>query len=412
MATSYKAVVVHGDRQNGDRRVGQQNRYQGHRGGDKGKGIAKEPQGDVRMEGSFHPYREKGSRGHKATQYGNKRPGNHSRGSKQAHSNGGHQVMENPEKLTIDAFRGVDGSPPMERFQTDKDAGGGTSSKARKALLFEEEAPGVVVEAQHLENEIIPVENFNGDHVEEAGSDKVVEVQTQSNGNGVDLMAEGEMMSDSELIMEDGELEGWEQGAETNFMEDNNMVNNDQALADLEIANDHPQTTLEAKNLGDTSKGMDGKLKAKNGTVDAGGPSKKRSASVFASPRKKLLAQATAKVGEKGSRKVTGKPKIPPQSQNPINYYRLWRRAANVITIPDRIYLSTFFLPPFVLSLAHHMCHSFSSSFCSRAGVFDYGGDVTHTPLMITTSHYSSSHVHGSPLRSRSSHQRIYSGHQ
>ncbi|CAH8358608.1 unnamed protein product [Eruca vesicaria subsp. sativa] len=316
MTTSYKTAVVHGDRQNGDRRVGQLNRYQGHRGGDKGKGIAKEPQGDVRMEGSFHPYREKGSRGHKATQYGNTRPVNLSRGSKQAHSTGGHQAMENPEKLMLNAFRGVDGSPPMGRFPTDKEAGGGTSSKARKALLFEEEEPGAVVEAQHLENEIIPVENFNGDHEEEPESDKVVEVQTQSNRNGVDLLADGEVMSDSELLVEDGELEGWEQGAETDFMEDNDMVTNDQALADLEIANDHSKTTLEAKNLGDTSKGMDGmdgKLKAKNGTVDAGGPSKKRNASVFASPRKKLLAQAAAKVGEKGSRKVTGKPKIPPQ---------------------------------------------------------------------------------------------------
>ncbi|CAH8367603.1 unnamed protein product [Eruca vesicaria subsp. sativa] len=125
-------------RQNGARR-GHQNRYQGHRGGDKGKDIAREHQGDGRMEGVYHPYREKNGRGHNDVNAGNRRVGNQSRGHQ---FGGGDRVLENPEKLMLDAFKGVSGSPIVERPSADMRSGSGTSSKARKALLFEDKEPG------------------------------------------------------------------------------------------------------------------------------------------------------------------------------------------------------------------------------------------------------------------------------
>lgn len=63
-ATSYKAVVANGTRQRDERGPGQQSRYQGFRGGDKGQGIARDNQGPFRQEDSYHPYGGKFSRGY------------------------------------------------------------------------------------------------------------------------------------------------------------------------------------------------------------------------------------------------------------------------------------------------------------------------------------------------------------
>ncbi|CAH8360633.1 unnamed protein product, partial [Eruca vesicaria subsp. sativa] len=213
-----------GERQKGVPRVGQKNRYQCYRGGDKGKGLVKESQGEGRMEGAYHPYRERGTRGQKAPQVSNAKYRNQARGHLESQFGGSDRVLDNPEKLMLDAFKGA-------------------SSKARKALLFEDQEPEALVDVTLHENESLALVNSSGGHAEGSERERVVVEQRQSDLDGENLMAEGVLLSDSELLLEDG---------------------------------------LEAKALEDTINGMeemqDGKLKVKNVDVGAGGPSKKRSA--------------------------------------------------------------------------------------------------------------------------------------
>ncbi|CAH8379586.1 unnamed protein product [Eruca vesicaria subsp. sativa] len=321
-ATSYKAAVVHGDKLNGERRAGHQNRFPGSRVGVKGKGLNKDLQGEGKIEGSFHPYREKGQRGYKVSQYGFRRNGNQPRNLHPAQAKEGDRDHGKSEKLMLDAFKGEMLSSPVRRVQQDTKAGGGTLSKARKALVFEDEVVENAVDTNPLEVSSLVLANSNAGLDDVTESDTSGLVQRQQEADGENLNDEGMMLSDSELLAEDGDLECWENGAEMEFMEDNDLVCNDQALAELEIAGDHLLPSSEDKAMED--KAMEDSTKVGNelpeikamaqhgiGTVD--GPSKKRGAPIFVSPRKKLLAQAAAKVGEKGNRKGAAKPKLPPQ---------------------------------------------------------------------------------------------------
>lgn len=62
-ATSYKAAVTNNNRQVEERSGGQQGRHQGARGGEKGKGVARNRQVPYKYEEPYHPYREKLPRG-------------------------------------------------------------------------------------------------------------------------------------------------------------------------------------------------------------------------------------------------------------------------------------------------------------------------------------------------------------
>ncbi|KAF2581666.1 hypothetical protein F2Q68_00005151 [Brassica cretica] len=163
--TSYKAAVTHGNMTQEDRRDGHQGRPQENRGGDKGKGIARDRQMSYKQEGPYHPYRERFSKNYeegssvnsRKSGYGDWRNGVQSRGYQQPRSEDvEHHSIDHP-KLMADAFKGVSRSPGREvpRVPT-MDAT--ESSKTRKALLFDEpvvenqvEAPAQVVNASDEE---------------------------------------------------------------------------------------------------------------------------------------------------------------------------------------------------------------------------------------------------------------------
>ncbi|KAL0753575.1 hypothetical protein Bca101_091243 [Brassica carinata] len=212
-ATSYKYVVANDTKQ---------------LGGDKGKGIVRESQGAYRQEGSFHPYKGKHPRGYgdgasyqgRYTGYGDRRIGMQSRGPQQQQlRNGqGDQLLQDPNKLMLDAFKGIRRSPVA-----------GTVNKARKALLFEEPAPtiqigttdqDVVAVGDTPAKQEIPVVQEQEEVEEETklAEERSLLSQALDEAN---LMVDGVLLSDSELLLEEGDdQEDWEQGEIMDFTEE------------------------------------------------------------------------------------------------------------------------------------------------------------------------------------------------
>ncbi|KAJ4885429.1 Uncharacterized protein Rs2_35522 [Raphanus sativus] len=118
------------------------------------------------------------------------------------------------------------------------------------------------------------------------------------------MMLEGEILTDSELLLEEGEeLEDWEQGEIADIMEEEEL-----ATKVMEGSEPDAVAVLES-NTGDEETADIGKVPKKKGAkVGAGGTSKKRFGHGFVSPRKQLLAKAVAKAGENGAKKGCNKP--------------------------------------------------------------------------------------------------------
>ncbi|KAG2253624.1 hypothetical protein Bca52824_083760 [Brassica carinata] len=305
-ATSYKAAVTTGNMPQDDRREGQQGRQQGTKGGDKGKGIARDRHAAYKQEGPYHPYREGFSKG-----YGEEVTRNIAMGQ-EYHSN-------NQPKLLADAFKGVSRSlgrdisrvPTLEATE---------SSKTRKALLFDEPAMDVQDVAPIQVVEVRGEEQSREEHAEEKNAVEVEEAKVSeetlhSQALEANLMVEGVMLSDSELLLEDGEEgEEWEHGEIMDFAEEDvlNVENHevgdqgDTSAQSIEEA----QIEMEGQVDGVGEEANKNKI-AQTEDDAAGGAAKKRLAPTFASPRKKLLAKAAAKAGEKGSKKASTKPKNP-----------------------------------------------------------------------------------------------------
>lgn len=320
-ATSYKAVVAHGSNKSGERREHQQTRAQNNRGGDKGKGIAYEKQGSSKQDGSFHPYKGKLTRGYgdgssmngRVSGYGQNRRGMQARGAqpkgvvpRSQHLSTvaeGEQQLPDPSKLMLDAFKGA-GKSSGEKAPIGVEAqGSGSHNKACKALLFEE--------SSSVEHDFVPT----GEGVELGGS---LALKMQSEGDDevqklderalhtqalddANMMLEGELLSDSELLLEEGEeLEDWEHGELTDVMEEEVQV------VDESEGGDH--VGMEA-NAGKTDVVDEGTAPLKKGAKGGiGGTSKKRLGPGFVSPRKKFLAKVAAKPGDKGAKRVPSKP--------------------------------------------------------------------------------------------------------
>ncbi|KAL0655653.1 hypothetical protein Bca4012_076237 [Brassica carinata] len=290
-ATSYKAVVAHG--------------------------IAYEKQGSSKQDGSFHPYKGKLTRGYgdgssmngRDSGYGERRRGMQSRGTQPrgvvprgqhlATVAEGEQQLPDPSKLMLDAFKGAGKSSEEEAPIGVEAEGSGGHNKARKALMFEE--------SSSVGHDLVPT----GEGVELAGS---LALKMQSEGDDAaqklderalhtqalvdaNMMFEGELLSDSELLLEEGEeLEDWEHGELIDVMEEE-----DQVVEELE-GGDH--VGMEA-NAGETDVVDEGKAPLKKGAkVGIGGTSKKRLGPGFVSPRKKLLAKVAAKAGDKGAKRA------------------------------------------------------------------------------------------------------------
>ncbi|KAG2311420.1 hypothetical protein Bca4012_025980 [Brassica carinata] len=114
-AISYKTAVAYGTEADGGRRDGQYNRVQATRDGNKGKGVIREKPGPYRYEGSYHAYKERLPRGNgegssfRGRQYGypNRKYVAQGRRFQNPQNGDGEQVLNNPEKLMMDAFKGI-----------------------------------------------------------------------------------------------------------------------------------------------------------------------------------------------------------------------------------------------------------------------------------------------------------------
>ncbi|XP_022549781.2 uncharacterized protein LOC106373635 [Brassica napus] len=324
-AVSYKAVVAHGSgKLSGERR--EQTRSQNIRGGDKGKGIAYEKHGTSKQDGPFHPYKGKFTRGvgdgsslnGRGSGYGDRRRGMQSRGAQPrgmvhrgqqlASVAEGEQQLPDPTKLMFDAFKGV-GKYLREEgpIGAEAEASGG-NNKARKALLFEETTAGHDLVStgegvEHAGNLVLKMQSEDDDAVKK-NDDRALHTQALDEAN---MMLEGELLSDSELLLEEGEeLEDWEHGEITDGMEEEEHVG--------EGVEEGEQAVLEA-DAGETDVADPGKAPLKKGVkAGNGGAPKKRSVPGFVSPRKKLLAKVAkagdkgAKAGDKVAKKASNKP--------------------------------------------------------------------------------------------------------
>ncbi|KAL0789847.1 hypothetical protein Bca101_006093 [Brassica carinata] len=194
-----------------------------------------------KQEGPYHPYRERFSKNYeegssvnsRKSGYGDWRNGVQSRGYQQPRSEDvEHHSIDQP-KLMADAFKGVSRSPGRDvpRVPT-MDAT--ESSKTRKALLFDEpvvenqvEAPAQVVNASDEEQ-------YGEKQAKSVEETKVEEEALHSQAlDDANLMVEGVILSDFELLLEDGEEgEEWEHGEIMDFTEEEGLNVEKQELAD------------------------------------------------------------------------------------------------------------------------------------------------------------------------------------
>ncbi|XP_009107638.2 uncharacterized protein LOC103833302 [Brassica rapa] len=327
-ATSYKAVVANDTKQFGERREAHYNRSQAGRGGDKGKGIVREPQGVYRQEGSFHPYKGKHPRGYgdgasyqgRYTGYGDRRMGMQFRGpqQQQLRNDERDQLLQDPNKLMLGAFKGVRRSPVAGTVnKVGPDGTGASSSKARKTLLFEEPASTIqigstdqdVVAVGDTPNmQEIPVEQKQGEVEEETklAEERSLHSQALDEAN---LMVDGVLLSDSELLLEEGDdQEDWEQGEIMDFTEEE-LASEDQGVGDQTVQ-ETAQFETDKQVAGEGDEEKDTRKKGPMLEPAATGGSKKRGGQSFVSPRKKLLAKVAAKQGDKGIKKA------PPKAKN------------------------------------------------------------------------------------------------
>ncbi|XP_056860349.1 uncharacterized protein LOC108839562 [Raphanus sativus] len=304
--TSFKAAVVHGSKPQGDRR-------------DKGKGIARQKQGPYRKEDAYHPYKEKFSRGYgegssfngKHSGYGNRNMGPQQRS--QVMNNGeGETLHKNPTKLMLDAFKGARqgsemGAPPVVATNEL-----GSGSKARKALFTETTEPvASMVLLEQVEKVVEEATVLKEPGEIDAEAKEVDEQMLHSQAlDEANLMVEGVILSDTELLLEDGEeLEDWEQGEIMDFAEEEEeaTVENQEEVKQTDQV--PGQIEMEEQMEGNVTEDKAMKKKGSKPEASApGGPSKKRGVPGFVSPRKKLLALAAAKQGEK-TKKAPIKPK-------------------------------------------------------------------------------------------------------
>lgn len=329
--TSFKAAVSTGRDGNGDRRVGQESQVKVFGDRNKGKGIARQKPGPYRQEGSYHAYKERIPRG------GGEGSSLHGRQSGypvrrndlhrdvQQVRNGAEDQQLNPQKLMLDAFKGLNHSSGPKTVAAE---GSATSSKAHKALLFNE-APTAVstvnitegavevpskVETMLVEAELkeVQVQRVPEGLVTQGSlQDESMPTQALDDAN---LMVEGVILSDSELMIEEDndEIQDWEQGEITDFMEEEVMGVEDEGGAEIEGGVEYNEVNLklQEEEVGKATK----KNAAKAETGMVAGATKKRGVQVFLSPRKKLLAKAISNVGDKGvapTKKASIKPKNP-----------------------------------------------------------------------------------------------------
>ncbi|WZZ46578.1 hypothetical protein YC2023_042837 [Brassica napus] len=147
--------------------------------------------------------------------------------------NGEGDQLRDSTKLMLDAFKSVPKSPAGDGSVLPVQ-GTGTSSKTRKALLFEDSGPDGPAAAQVNGIDMKEESKVAG---ESADSGEVLELSDENLHSQAlheaNLMIEGVLLSDSELLVEEDEnIEEWEQGEITDFMEEEELAAGVQELGD------------------------------------------------------------------------------------------------------------------------------------------------------------------------------------
>ncbi|KAL0865727.1 hypothetical protein Bca101_044845 [Brassica carinata] len=329
-ATSYKAAVAStrepgGERIDGERNDGKPVHFQSSRDGNKGKGIVREKPGPYRQEGSYHAYRERLPRGNgegssfRGRQYGypSRRYEGQYQGIQRSRNDAGDGRLhvDNPEKLMLDAFKGLNRSSNEGDTKQGIMVGSETASKARKALLFEESSgvdenkgsDGVAVKA--LSKETVVMEGVQAQRVPEGVMTDATHLEDKEVSQALDdanLMVEGVILSDSELMVDEefGDTQEWEEG-EIELMEE-------EVDAEQEVAAEEQGEIDQVKGEEDFEKEKQAKKKmTKPGALALGVSTKSRLVQNLISPRKKVSTKAPAKGGGKGagpSKKESSKP--------------------------------------------------------------------------------------------------------
>lgn len=121
-------------------------------------------------------------------------------------------------------------------------------------------------------------------------------------------MVEGVILSDSELLVDvdEDEYQEWEQGEINDFMEEEDVVVQDQESGDDDRGDEGRENKDEAKEKAPKKK------QARPGPLAIGGSMKMRAVQNLLSPRNKNAAKTSAKAGDKGvvaPKKASMKPK-------------------------------------------------------------------------------------------------------
>lgn len=225
---NYKAAVETGGASSMVPGGGEDTRSRGFKDDIKGKGIAREMQGPYRQQGCSQGYKERHGGGygegyhHRQYGYGaprkdQRRYAINTRGVQQLRDGEGDN-LSHPQKLMMDAFKGVNHVPKASQEKRNKEGSSGT----RKSLLFEESAVVLGLEEEPKAKDgsaavemIIDVEKEPKGVMEEAkGAGAEVEDQNSALGDA-NLMVEGVLLSDSELLDEE-----WEEGEVPEYMEE------------------------------------------------------------------------------------------------------------------------------------------------------------------------------------------------
>ncbi|KAL0721599.1 hypothetical protein Bca4012_036198 [Brassica carinata] len=319
--TSYKAVVSNGKETDEVYHEGLNVHSRGMKDGSKGKSIAREKHASFRQDRAYRAYKERyprsfgegSSRGGRnfgigvpKEQHG--RFAINPRGIQNLrHGEEGHN-LSNPQKLMMDAFKGANQHPKATQVSQRTMVEDGNNSKARKSLQFDEtvnaEVAGEVIEevSVNMRQEIPTPLDGNLLIGDEVMKDLDLMEQDQSALDDANLMIEGVLLSDSELLDEE-----WEEGEVPEFMEEMEEM-------PLDVGS---EKVVEAQNISeDLNEKEDHGAKAskKKGLKIGvfGGASKKRLVQNLLSPRKNKMAKAPVKNGDKGNgegKKVLSKPK-------------------------------------------------------------------------------------------------------
>lgn len=303
---SYKAAVGNGGDSMKDIGGGNDMRPRGAKEDNKGKGIAKEGQGPYRHDGrSRGKYGGGYGEGHARRQHGYGAPRDeqrrfaiNTRGVQQLGVGDGN-TLPPPQKLMMDAFKGVH-YPQRENQEMRTQEG---SSGTRKALLFEESVAMVGLEEAETsqggkvsEERQMDVEKEKKEAIGETKGVGVVAENQISPLDEANLMVEGVLLSDSELLDDE-----WEEGEVPEFMEEMEL----EPPASEEVVNKDSETAI--ADTGDEEEAGTKAPKKKGSKAGVGGGAAgTHLVHKLLSPRKTKIVKAPVKNGE--GKKAGNKP--------------------------------------------------------------------------------------------------------